>query len=333
MGRASRRKRADYDIAGHTRRSAWVAVVRELEAELEVRTDPDITRAFTVALKLLQDERLRIVQFESSQAASFAGMGAGLLAAAELERPPFPVTFYDFDFARVGPRGVTIVGALVADEDVTHDKWMALIWGRDATGLWRTWTRLAGVGLDAAGLPKTSAVHIGPRLQEDGEFGLDDDSIEPILLACGALTMLSSANVTLVESQPRPRNTRAAHLTHYDIAVRVGAKTRYVGGQGPHSTPDWSHRWEVAGHFKHFRQGAIFDSNPDRRIRQGSEEYVRIWCPPHVKGPENKPLVPKVRRVVPSVVPLSSEMPGNTRAPKPVAEQIPEPQPPDWPDS
>jgi hypothetical protein len=25
---------------------------------------------------------------------------------------------------------------------------------------------------------------------------------------------------------------------------------------------------------------------------------VRFWCPPFVKGPENKPLIPKVRRVM-----------------------------------
>ena len=126
-----------------------------------------------------------------------------------------------------------------------------------------------------------------------------DDAQAATLIIAGVLTFLESANVELIDAIPLPRSHKAAGVPHYEVVVRQGKKRLvYPDGHQPTSA-DWSHRWEVCGHFKHFRRGVVFDSNAERRIHTtDGDEFVRIWCPPHVKGPEDKPLIPKTRKVV-----------------------------------
>lgn len=56
-----------------------------------------------------------------------------------------------------------------------------------------------------------------------------------------------------------------------------------------HSTIDWSHRWEVRGHWRKI-SGVL---GKDRRGHYTVQGFT--WVVPHEKGPENKPLVKKVR--------------------------------------
>jgi hypothetical protein len=53
---------------------------------------------------------------------------------------------------------------------------------------------------------------------------------------------------------------------------------------------EWSHRWRVRGHWRHL---------PDRigRDREGMPIKDYTWVQDHVKGPENQPIIEKVRVV------------------------------------
>lgn len=62
-------------------------------------------------------------------------------------------------------------------------------------------------------------------------------------------------------------------------AVRANPKKSFrdsTRGYG-HRQIDWSHRWSVTGHWRHYKDGR------------------KIWIGSHVKGPEDKPLIPSVR--------------------------------------
>mgnify|MGYP001047303065 CR=1 FL=1 len=82
---------------------------------------------------------------------------------------------------------------------------------------------------------------------------------------------------------PRAEQRRAARqgitspVTMYDVRPTERA-------QGPESTSvDWTHRWIVSGHWRQQAHG------PGRSQRRP------IWIAPHLKGPDDKPLVVKDR--------------------------------------
>jgi hypothetical protein len=114
------------------------------------------------------------------------------------------------------------------------------------------------------------------------------------------LYLLESTNVELVEVPVPRQQRRAAQRAGGQVAltVRVRPPRRAVRHDVVPSYRDWTHRWEVRGHYKHFRTGTIYDAHPDRRVPTADGgDCVRVWCPPHVKGPQDKVLVPKVRVV------------------------------------
>lgn len=121
------------------------------------------------------------------------------------------------------------------------------------------------------------------------------------LRAMRSLLLLECANIDLVDVAPAPPAHRAQGRPGYEIVIRQNPR-RYISDN--EVTVDWSHRWEVRGHFKHhgpdtpvFR--ATERRNPSKIIDHPVRgRCVRFWCPPFVKGPENKPLIPKVRRVM-----------------------------------
>lgn len=119
------------------------------------------------------------------------------------------------------------------------------------------------------------------------------------LMRC--LYLLESANVDLIEAEGAPRAHQAHGRPCYEVVIRQ-PKHRYVP-KDEHEKIDWSHRWEVRGHFKHFTTGPIFRATERERPEKILDHpergrCVRIWTPPFIKGPEDKPLIPKVRRVV-----------------------------------
>lgn len=73
--------------------------------------------------------------------------------------------------------------------------------------------------------------------------------------------------------------------------------------EADHDRPDtpgevaWSHRWVVSGHWAKRRVAVRDDSGAIVGSRHGVEGrdwiYRRVFIAPHVKGPEDRPLVVK----------------------------------------
>jgi hypothetical protein len=125
--------------------------------------------------------------------------------------------------------------------------------------------------------------------------------------AYASLAILESANAGLVESStPYSRGHVAHGKPKFDVYIRQGRRSiREPGGEHV----EFSHRFEVRGNFAHhFELTAKGEPNrlferwsvekPEKVINIGGKPCVRIWRPPHVKGPEGKPLIPKIRHVV-----------------------------------
>jgi hypothetical protein len=84
-----------------------------------------------------------------------------------------------------------------------------------------------------------------------------------------ALAILTAANVELRESAGPPRGHVAHGVPHLEVLVRSTSRRADVGGAA--SARNWSHRWEVRGHFKHY--------GPDTRIFQAAPPEKVIAIP------------------------------------------------------
>jgi hypothetical protein len=120
-------------------------------------------------------------------------------------------------------------------------------------------------------------------------------------LSARLLRFLSCINVELVDASVSRQERRAAERKGGRIAqivyIRQNRRRPASEAQG---MIDWSHRWEVRGHYKHFPKGTrLADAAPGKLSWEPTRNaYVRrIWCPPYVKGPESKPLLPKTHAV------------------------------------
>lgn len=120
-------------------------------------------------------------------------------------------------------------------------------------------------------------------------------------IIAAVLYFLESANVELVEGQPSRQERRAVERKGGAIALTVAIRQskKRTHQEGEPAPREWSHRWEVRGHYKHFPAGTkLADAKPDTLVGHPTlGRCRRIWCPPYVKGPEDKPLVPKLRVV------------------------------------
>jgi hypothetical protein len=121
----------------------------------------------------------------------------------------------------------------------------------------------------------------------------------PARAACAALQLLDAVNVSLQPAHlDRSEQRRAARFgaePAREVVIRAAREHTSTAGSGG---VDYQHRWTVRGHPKHYTRGSIFDANPQKRITIDGVECVKIWCPAFVKGPQDKPLVLKSRRVV-----------------------------------
>lgn len=71
------------------------------------------------------------------------------------------------------------------------------------------------------------------------------------------------------------------------VTVLTLRRARYHRPDGEVGEVEWSHRWLVRGHWRNQRY-----KGPD-----GEWFYSQIWIAPFIKGPEDKPFVPKRRAV------------------------------------
>lgn len=126
--------------------------------------------------------------------------------------------------------------------------------------------------------------------------------IAPAVAAVSALRLLDAVNVALIDMPlDRPARRRAAR-EGAKPALMVDITTGRSTGGGSSDAPthiDWQHRWTVRGHWKHFGEGtAVARRHPSRVIEvPGHGRCVKVWCPPFIKGPADKPLIFKTRTV------------------------------------
>ncbi|HWW67254.1 MAG TPA: hypothetical protein VNY83_04665 [Solirubrobacterales bacterium] len=146
-----------------------------------------------------------------------------------------------------------------------------------------------------------------------GKQGIPEEEIEffrysmatatasAVRMAMKALYLLDSANVETVEMplsrQARRHASRKGKKISWTIAVRPSKKSREVEGE---QSSSFSHRFEVRGNFAHYREGSwLYEHSPSEEIRACPRcgHCRRVWRPPHIKGPADKPLAIKVRRI------------------------------------
>jgi hypothetical protein len=148
---------------------------------------------------------------------------------------------------------------------------------------------------DFAAMVEAGHAYAGIR-ETPSSDGDDRTALTGASIALAALDLLKSVNVDLEEAPAAPKGHRAAGVPSFEVVIRQNRSMRRAATSGE-APVEWSHRWEVRGHYKHFSKGPIFDANPLKRVEHNGVECVRVWCPPFVKGPEDKPFVPKARRV------------------------------------
>lgn len=117
-------------------------------------------------------------------------------------------------------------------------------------------------------------------------------------VAAAVLVLVNCANIDLAgETLSRQsRRSAASKGEQIALAIRLRRGGRSTGGSG--AAIDWSHAWEVGGHFQHHGRGPVYENckDPKKRITlPDGSEVVRVWVPPYIKGPADKPLVAKVR--------------------------------------
>ena len=117
-------------------------------------------------------------------------------------------------------------------------------------------------------------------------------------------SFLESTNVEVAERTELTRQVRRqAERTGSRIASTVSVrlpKTRTDrASNGAHR--EFSHRFEVRGHYKHFGPDTMLfkataRDRPQKICYHATRgPVVRVWTPDYVKGPADRPLVPKVR--------------------------------------
>jgi hypothetical protein len=124
--------------------------------------------------------------------------------------------------------------------------------------------------------------------------------------ALAALYFLESANVFLAQPQVSRQVRRVSERTETPIAQRVYVRAPTRRSRSDESGPrrEYSHRFEVRGHYRHFGAStrlyrAVARDRPEKLLDLPSRgSCVRIWCPPFVKGPVDKPLVVKSRTLL-----------------------------------
>ena len=122
-----------------------------------------------------------------------------------------------------------------------------------------------------------------------------------VRLALKALYLLDSANVELgavpVSRQVRRHAERTGGQIAWTVKIRPPQQLEREDRQ---SARDYSHRFEVRGNFAHHREGSwLYEHSTAEDIRPCPRcgRCRRVWRASHVKGPADRPLAIKIRRV------------------------------------
>lgn len=131
--------------------------------------------------------------------------------------------------------------------------------------------------------------------KEDETFrNIAIESIRPLLKQL----LASATGITSVNEKFKVKNGKRKHFPKIRrIIYVVPKKERGLAIPGESREVDWSHRWEVRGHWRKLHDVKSLGKN-----RNGDYEVIGYtWVDPHVKGPEDLPLITdKVRIIKPT---------------------------------
>lgn len=160
-------------------------------------------------------------------------------------------------------------------------------------------TETGGVIATAADAIGGTAAEARALLQRSAKYRAELWLDLPARAACAALQLLDAVNVSLQPARLDRREQRRVARFGAEPAreVVIRASQRYGASAARSGSVDYQHRWTVRGHPKFYTKGAIFDANPHKRVSVDGVECVKVWCPAFIKGPQDKPLILKSRRV------------------------------------
>lgn len=150
----------------------------------------------------------------------------------------------------------------------------------------------------------------------EADFGDDAEAkymYTQTLMSCrpaiAVLAWMESVNVEVVEVPLRAaQRARQIHKgRNISLTVQIKQSKRRAAASGG-SSANLSHRFEVRGHYTHHFEtkadgtpNKVFEryskKHPEKVLNIQGQPCVRFWTPPYVKGPADKPFVPKVRVV------------------------------------
>jgi hypothetical protein len=145
------------------------------------------------------------------------------------------------------------------------------------------------------------AEQLGPQA-EQLQASLATMTATAVRAAFKILYLLDSVNVELdplkVSRQVRRQVERSGGQIAWTIAVRAPHRQEAEDREG--GSREYSHRFEVRGIFAHYPEGSwLYEHSEPGEIRPCPRcgHCRRVWRPPHVKGPPDRPLAIKIRRV------------------------------------
>jgi hypothetical protein len=128
----------------------------------------------------------------------------------------------------------------------------------------------------------------GHMLDEQGRYTAADEWWKTVQTTL----RLMQQRVFVQESVRLPRATRrrmerekAGPQLEDVLVIRLRRPSQHTNGEVSEEGRDWTHRWIVDGHWRNQPYGP----------KENPTHYRQIWISPHVKGPEDKPLVVKKR--------------------------------------
>ena len=136
---------------------------------------------------------------------------------------------------------------------------------------------------------------------EDSQEGLGAQIRHGLICAERVVATLIFLLAPNVELAPIGLHGKAAKIAerkrqNIPLVVKVRRLSRPARPR-PGATPrTFSHQFDVRGHYNHMTRGPVFDANPDKQVNVPEKGVcVRVWVPPHVKGPPDAIYIPKAR--------------------------------------
>jgi len=146
--------------------------------------------------------------------------------------------------------------------------------------------------IDSATIWSRPGAHNNPliHISERGD-GMELTYVRQIASYADRLLRRSSLGTERINLRIKSKINGVSEFKKINRIIRICPKGALQPKPLFSSSIDWSHRWEVRGHWRKF-EGMGKDRLGHSRTVNGF-----TWVIPHVKGPEDKILVPKIRVV------------------------------------